>query len=80
MRKRVLGGFEIVSQIVFGVIRLIMWAAPLGAFGGMAYTVSQFGSGALQHLGLLLVTFWATAAIFVFGILGIVARSTASRS
>ena len=31
--------FEMLSRIIFGVIRLIMWAAPLGAFGGMAYTV-----------------------------------------
>src|SRR5215210_2747869 len=74
LRSRVVGGFEIASQIVFGVIRMIMWTAPLGAFGGMAFTVSQFGGGALQHLALLLVTFWATAAVFVFVVLGIVAR------
>ena len=51
LRERVVGGFETASKIVFGVIRIIMWAAPLGAFGGMAYTVAQFGGGALQHLG-----------------------------
>jgi aerobic C4-dicarboxylate transport protein len=51
-----------------------MWAAPLGAFGGMAYTVSVFGSGSLANLGLLMVTFWGTCAIFVFGVLGLVAR------
>jgi aerobic C4-dicarboxylate transport protein len=74
LRERVVGGFETASKIVFGVIRLIMWTAPLGAFGGMAYTVAQFGGGALQQLGLLLVTFWGTAAVFVFGVLGLVAR------
>src|ERR671915_878128 len=74
LRARVVGGFEVASQIVFGVIRLIMWAAPLGAFGGMAYTVAQFGSGALQNLALLLATFWGTAAVFVFVVLGLVAR------
>jgi aerobic C4-dicarboxylate transport protein len=74
LRTRVVGGFEVASKIVFGVIRLIMWTAPLGAFGGMAFTVASFGGGALQHLGLLLVTFWGTAAIFVFGVLGLVAR------
>jgi aerobic C4-dicarboxylate transport protein len=74
LRTRVVGGFEVAGQIVFGVIRLIMWTAPLGAFGGMAFTVAQFGGGALQHLALLLVTFWATAAVFVFVVLGIVAR------
>jgi aerobic C4-dicarboxylate transport protein len=74
LRQRVVGGFEIASKIVFGVIRLIMWTAPLGAFGGMAFTVAQFGGGALQQLGMLLVTFWGTAAVFVFGVLGLVAR------
>jgi aerobic C4-dicarboxylate transport protein len=74
LRTRVVGGFEVASKIVFGVIRMIMWTAPLGAFGGMAFTVSNFGGGALQNLGLLLVTFWGTAAIFVFVILGLVAR------
>src|SRR5687768_8814328 len=74
VRAKVVGVLEIASQIVFGVIRLIMWTAPLGAFGGMAYTVAQFGSGALANLALLLATFWGTAAIFVFVILGTVAR------
>src|SRR5215213_1843341 len=74
LRARVLGGFEVASQIVFGMIRLIMWTAPLGAFGGMAYTVAQFGSGALENLALLMATFWGTAAIFVVGVLGLVAR------
>jgi aerobic C4-dicarboxylate transport protein len=74
LRKRVVGGFETASKIVFGVIRIIMWVAPLGAFGGMAFTVAQFGSGALENLGLLLLTFWGTAAVFVFGVLGLVAR------
>jgi aerobic C4-dicarboxylate transport protein len=74
LRARVLGGFEVASQIVFGVIRLIMWTAPLGAFGGMAFTVAQFGSGALENLALLMATFWGTAAIFVVGVLGLVAR------
>ena len=75
LRTRVLGGFDVASQIVFGVIRMIMWTAPLGAFGGMAYTVSQFGGGALKSLALLLLTFWGTAAVFVFVVLGIVARA-----
>ena len=73
-RKRVVGVFETIARIVFGVIRLVMWVAPLGAFGGMAYTVALFGSASLANLGLLMVTFWATCAFFVFGILGLVAR------
>ena len=74
VRERVIGVFETASQIVFGVIRIIMWTAPLGAFGGMAFTVAEFGGGALRNLGLLMVTFWGTAAVFVFVGLGLVAR------
>jgi aerobic C4-dicarboxylate transport protein len=74
VRGQVVGVLEVASQIVFGVIRLIMWTAPLGAFGGMAFTVAQFGGGALQNLVLLLATFWGTAAVFVFVVLGLVAR------
>jgi aerobic C4-dicarboxylate transport protein len=73
-REAVVGVFEAISQVIFGMIRIIMWAAPIGAFGGMAYTVAKFGGGALANLGLLAVTFWGTCAIFVFGVLGIVAR------
>jgi aerobic C4-dicarboxylate transport protein len=74
LRERIVGVFEAISRVIFGVIRLIMWAAPLGAFGGMAYTVGQFGGSSLTNLGLLMVTFWGTCAIFVFGVLGTVAR------
>ena len=73
-RERVIAVFEVISRILFAVIRMIMWAAPLGAFGGMAYTVAQFGGGALSNLALLMVTFWGTCAVFVFGVLGLVAR------
>jgi aerobic C4-dicarboxylate transport protein len=73
-REQIVGVFEVVSRVIFGIIRLIMWVAPIGAFGGMAFTVAQFGGGSLKSLGLLMVTFWGTCAIFVFGVLGIVAR------
>ncbi|RKQ93658.1 aerobic C4-dicarboxylate transport protein [Solirubrobacter pauli] len=73
-RKQIVGVFEVASKVVFGVIRLIMWVAPLGAFGGMAYTVSVFGAESLTNLGMLMVVFWGTCAVFVFGVLGLVAR------
>ena len=73
-REKVVSVFEYASQIIFRVIRLIMWAAPIGAFGGMAFTVAKFGGTSLTSLGLLMVTFWATCAVFVFVILGAVAR------
>jgi aerobic C4-dicarboxylate transport protein len=62
------------SHAVFGVIAIVMKAAPLGAFGAMAYTIGKFGPAALGNLIGLIVLFYATAAIFVFGVLGLIAR------
>src|SRR3954470_13823948 len=75
-REQIVRVFEAASRVIFGIIRLIMWAPPLGAFGGMAFTTAQFGNGSLTNLGLLMVTFWGTCAIFVFGVLGLVARAS----
>jgi aerobic C4-dicarboxylate transport protein len=73
MRERVVGAVDLMSKVIFGIIRIIMWAAPFGAFGGMAYTVAIFGGGALVNLVELMATFWITCALFVFVILGAVA-------
>src|SRR6201987_916292 len=59
---------------VFGVISIVMRAAPIGAFGAMAYTIGKFGTGAILNLIGLILTFYATAALFVFVVLGIIAR------
>ena len=59
---------------VFGVIAIVMRAAPIGAFGAMAYTIGKFGTGAILNLIGLIATFYLTAALFVLVILGIVAR------
>ena len=74
-RKKVVGVFEVLGRIVFGVIRIVMWAAPLGAFGGMAYTVSVFGADSLTSLGMLMAVFWGTCAFFVVVVLGTVCRA-----
>ena len=73
LRERVVSVVDTASKVIFGIIKLIMWVAPLGAFGGMAYTVAVFGGGALGSLGLLMLAFWGTCAVFVFGVLGAVA-------
>jgi aerobic C4-dicarboxylate transport protein len=62
------------AQGVFGVIGLVMKAAPVGAFGAMAYTVGKYGPQALGNLLGLIATFYLTSALFVIVILGIVAR------
>ena len=59
---------------MFGVITLIMKAAPLGAFGAMGRTVGAYGPQSLGKLATLVATFQATSAVFVFVVLGIVAR------
>ena len=59
---------------VFGVISIVMRAAPVGAFGAMAYTIGKFGTGAILNLLGLIATFYLTAALFVIVVLGIIAR------
>ncbi|HEY2220737.1 cation:dicarboxylate symporter family transporter [Actinomycetospora sp.] len=72
LRERVVGGIDLIAKVIFGVIRIIMFLAPVAAFGGMAYTVAQFGGQTLANLGLLMIAFWVTCAVFVVGILGAV--------
>lgn len=62
------------SQVLFGIIGVIMRFAPLGAFGAMAFTVGKYGFASLLSLGKLLACFYLTCLLFVFGGLGIVAR------
>jgi aerobic C4-dicarboxylate transport protein len=60
--------------MIFAVVGIVMWAAPLGAFGAIAFTVGKFGVGSLASLGKLLIGFYATCLIFIFGVLWPVAR------
>ena len=62
------------SHAVFGVIAIVMKAAPLGAFGAMAYTIGKFGPAALGNLVGLILLFYATAGLFVIVVLGLIAR------
>ena len=62
------------AQALFRVIGFIMIFAPLGAFGAMAFTIGKYGIGTLQQLGLLLVGVYTTCLIFIFLILGLIAR------
>src|ERR1700760_403131 len=62
------------AHAVFGVIAIVMKAAPFGAFGAMAYTIGKFGPAALGNLVGLIVLFYATAGLFVVLVLGLIAR------
>ena len=63
------------AHAIFGVIAIVMKAAPIGAFGAMAYTVGKFGTGAIVSLLGLIMVFYITAALFVFVVLGLIARA-----
>ena len=62
------------AHAVFGVIAIVMKAAPFCAFGAMAYTIGKFGPAALGNLIGLIVLFYATAGLFVVVVLGLIAR------
>ncbi len=62
------------SHVVFRIVAILMKAAPIGAFGAMAFTVGQYGTGALANLAGLVATFYLTSLIFIIVVLGTVAR------
>ena len=62
------------SHVLFVIIGYIMKLAPIGAFGAMAFTIGKYGVGSLFSLGKLMATFYATCLLFVFVVLGIIAR------
>jgi len=72
--KPIAAAVDGIGHVIFGVIAIIMQAAPLGAFGAMAFTVGKFGVGSLGSLAELLACFYATCLVFIFGVLGTVAR------
>ena len=63
------------GRAMFGVIAIVMKAAPIGAFGAMAYAVAKYGSAALYSLAGLIGAFYLTAALFVVIVLGLIARA-----
>jgi aerobic C4-dicarboxylate transport protein len=71
--KAVVHFLDATGGALFGVIALIMRAAPLGAFGAMAFTIGRYGIGALAKLGFLMLCFYLTCALFIFLAMGAVA-------
>jgi aerobic C4-dicarboxylate transport protein len=70
----VLAGIKHLERLVFRLMAMIMYVAPIGAFGAMAAVVGATGLDALKSLGLIMVAFYATCAIFVFVVLGTLLR------
>jgi aerobic C4-dicarboxylate transport protein len=65
---------EKLSHVLFGIVGIIMKLAPIGAFGAMAFTIGKYGLGSLVSLGKLMGTFYLTCLIFIFAVLGTIAR------
>jgi len=63
---------EQASAVVFRLVAILMRAAPIGAFGAMAFTIGKYGLGTLSHLALLVGSFYLTALLFVLVVLGTV--------
>jgi aerobic C4-dicarboxylate transport protein len=69
-----LNNFETINKVLFNILKIVMRLSPIGAFGGMAFTIGKFGFGSLAMLGKLLLTFYATGLLFIFVVLNLVAR------
>ena len=72
--EQITHGVDMVSKLLFKVINIIVYAAPIGTFGAMAYTIGAFGVKSLANLGALVATFYGTSLLFVFVVLGAISH------
>ena len=73
-KEKILTWLARITHYVFKLLKYVMYLAPLGAFGGMAFTVGKFGIKTLIPLGKLMLTMYGTMAVFVFIVLGLIMR------
>ncbi|GAM48408.1 C4-dicarboxylate transporter [Nocardia seriolae] len=76
----ILRGVASIQKLVFRILTMILWLAPIGAFGAMANVVARTGLDAVKQLALLMVAFYLTCVLFVFGVLGVLLRVVAGAS
>ena len=69
-----IASFEKINKVIFNIMKLIMRLAPLGAFGGMAFTIGQYGFGTLLLLGKLMLSFYITVFLFIFIVLNLICK------
>src|SRR6201989_2312650 len=72
--RPVVAFIEKVAHALFIVVGFIMRLAPIGAFGAMAFTIGKYGIGSLQQLAQLMGAFYLTCVLFIFIVLGLIAR------
>jgi aerobic C4-dicarboxylate transport protein len=73
--RPVLRGVEHIQRLVFRILAMVMWAAPLGAFGAIAAVVGSAGADALKSLAVLMLGFYVTCVLFVFVVLAALLRA-----
>ena len=66
--------FNKINKVLFNILKIVMKLSPIGAFGGMAYTIGKFGFASLASLGKLLLTFYLTGVLFIFVVLYLICR------
>ncbi|HYJ56479.1 MAG TPA: cation:dicarboxylase symporter family transporter [Mycobacterium sp.] len=76
----VLRGIALIQKLVFRILTGILWLAPIGAFGAIAKVVGETGFDAVVQLGVLMLAFYLTCTIFVFGVLGALLKVVAGMS
>jgi len=72
--KPIVDFLQALTNPVFRLVAILMKAAPIGAFGAMAFTIGKYGIGSIANLAFLIGTFYVTSLLFVLGVLGAVAR------
>ncbi len=72
--ESIAAAIDAAAKVFFGIIRIIVRVAPIGAFGAMAFTVGAYGLGSLVNLAALIGTFYLTSILFVLLVLGGIAR------
>ena len=75
-RVSVLNAIDAASHVFFGIMRIVVRLAPLGALGAMAFTVGSYGLSALNRLVALMAGFYVTAALFILVVLGLIAAAS----
>jgi aerobic C4-dicarboxylate transport protein len=71
-RQRVVDALQPISKAIFKALHKVMLFAPIGAFGGMAFTIAKYGLATLLPLAKLMLTVYVTMGIFVFGVMGLI--------
>jgi aerobic C4-dicarboxylate transport protein len=72
--KNILDGLNKINQVIFNILKMVMRLSPIGAFGGMAYTIGRYGFGTLFVLGKLMMCFYLTGFLFIFIVLNAICR------